>query len=78
MHLSRTDVSNSFLSRREITCNFRGLGGKLKRSEAVDMITSALRDAIDASERSQASQAPDKLWLQRARASIALLDTKRA
>jgi len=34
-----TDVNNSFLSRREITCNFRGLGGKLKRSEAVDMVT---------------------------------------
>jgi len=34
-----SDVSNSFLSRREITCNFRGLGGKLKKSEAVDMIT---------------------------------------
>ena len=34
-----TDVNNSFLSRREITSNFRGLGGKLKRSEAVDMVT---------------------------------------
>ena len=33
------DVSNSFLSRREITCYFRGLGGKLKKSEAVEMIT---------------------------------------
>ena len=33
------DVNNSFLSRREITCNFRGLAGKLKKSEAVDMIT---------------------------------------
>jgi len=33
------DVNNSFLSRREITCNIRGLAGKLKRSEAVDMIT---------------------------------------
>ena len=29
------DVKNSFLSRREITCNFRGLGGKLKKSEAL-------------------------------------------
>jgi len=34
-----SDVENSFLSRREITCNFQGLGGKLKRKEAVDMIT---------------------------------------
>jgi len=34
-----SDVENSFLSRREITCNFRGLGGKLKKNEAVDMIT---------------------------------------
>ena len=33
------DVENSFLSRREITCNFKGLGGKLKRKEAVEMIT---------------------------------------
>ena len=33
------DVNNLFLSRREITCNFRGLGGKLKKSEAVSMIT---------------------------------------
>lgn len=34
-----TDVSNSFLSRRELTCNFAGLGGKLKSLQAVDMIT---------------------------------------
>ncbi len=34
-----TDVNNVFLSRRELTCNFTGLGGKLKRLEAVDMIT---------------------------------------
>jgi len=33
------DVNNSFLSRRELTCNFVGLGGKLKTLEAVDMIT---------------------------------------
>jgi len=33
------DVDNTFLSRREITCNFAGLGGKLKKLEAVDMIT---------------------------------------
>ncbi len=34
-----TDVDNAFLSRRELTCNFVGLGGKLKKLEAVDMIT---------------------------------------
>ncbi|MDH3617275.1 MAG: hypothetical protein OES14_03610 [Nitrosopumilus sp.] len=33
-----SDVNNTFLSRREITCNFTGLGGKLKKLEAVDMI----------------------------------------
>ena len=34
-----TDVDNTFLSRREITCNFAGLGGKLKSMEATDMVT---------------------------------------
>ena len=34
-----TDVDNAFLSRRELTCNFAGLAGKLKRLEATDMIT---------------------------------------
>jgi ribosomal protein S24E len=33
------DVDNSFLSRRELTCNFTGLGGKLKSLEAAEMIT---------------------------------------
>ncbi|WP_048097405.1 hypothetical protein [Candidatus Nitrosopumilus salaria] len=33
------DVDNTFLSRREITCNFAGLGGKLRSLEAADMIT---------------------------------------
>jgi len=33
------DVNNSFLSRREITCKFAGLGGKLKKLQAIDMIT---------------------------------------
>lgn len=33
------DVDNTFLSRRELTCNFAGLGGKLKKLEAVDMVT---------------------------------------
>ena len=34
-----SDVDNTFLSRRELTCNFAGLGGKIKKLEAVDMIT---------------------------------------
>ena len=34
-----TDVNNTFLSRRELTCDFKGLGGKLKSLEAVDMVT---------------------------------------
>jgi ribosomal protein S24E len=33
-----SDVNNTFLSRREITCNFTGLAGKLKKIEAMDMI----------------------------------------
>lgn len=38
MEITR-DVKNDILSRREITCTFRGLAGKLKRLEAVDMIS---------------------------------------
>ncbi|GFN41427.1 MAG: hypothetical protein IH842_01710 [Thaumarchaeota archaeon] len=34
-----SDVNNTFLSRRELICNFAGLGGKLKKIEAVDMIS---------------------------------------
>jgi ribosomal protein S24E len=34
-----SDVNNAFLSRRELECNFKGLGGKLKKLEAVDMVT---------------------------------------
>ena len=34
-----SDVNNTFLSRRELTCNFTGLAGKLKKPEAIDMIT---------------------------------------
>ena len=34
-----SDVNNTFLSRRELTCDFAGLSGKLKSMEAVDMIT---------------------------------------
>ncbi len=34
-----SDVNNTFLSRRELTCNFAGLAGKLKKLEAVDMIS---------------------------------------
>jgi ribosomal protein S24E len=33
------DVKNPLLSRREITCNFKGLSGRLKKMEAVDMIS---------------------------------------
>ncbi|HET7337102.1 MAG TPA: hypothetical protein VFJ23_04340 [Candidatus Nitrosotalea sp.] len=33
------DVKNSLLSRREITCNFKGLSGRLKKLEAADMIS---------------------------------------
>lgn len=33
-----SDVNNTFLARRELTCNFTGLAGKLKKLEAVDMI----------------------------------------
>jgi len=34
-----SDVNNMFLSRRELTCNFAGLAGKLKKLEAIDMIS---------------------------------------
>ncbi len=33
------DVKNDLLARREITCTFKGLAGKLKKPEAVDMIS---------------------------------------
>jgi len=33
-----SDVQNKLLLRREITCTFKGLAGKLKKLEAVDMI----------------------------------------
>ena len=33
------DVNNTFLSRRELTCNFKGLAGKLKKLEAIDIIS---------------------------------------
>jgi ribosomal protein S24E len=33
-----TDVDNTFLSRREIVCDFIGSGGNLKKLDAVDMI----------------------------------------
>jgi ribosomal protein S24E len=32
------DVNNSFLSRREITCTFAGIGGKLKKLDAIEMV----------------------------------------
>ena len=34
-----SDENNSFLSRREIICDIKGLSGKLKKLEAVEMIT---------------------------------------
>jgi len=34
-----SDENNTFLSRREITCDFKALGGKLKKLEAVEMVT---------------------------------------
>jgi len=34
-----SDEKNSLLSRREIICDFKGLGGKLKKLEAIEMIT---------------------------------------
>lgn len=34
-----SDVDNTFLSRRELVCNFNGLSGKLKKIEAIDMIS---------------------------------------
>ena len=34
-----SDASNALLSRREITCNFAGLGGRLSRLDAVEMVS---------------------------------------
>ncbi|MGI0041972.1 MAG: hypothetical protein ACRD94_08425 [Nitrosopumilaceae archaeon] len=33
------DVKNNLLSRREITCTFKGLSGKLKKLEALDIVS---------------------------------------
>ncbi|NWK05953.1 hypothetical protein HX827_01245 [Marine Group I thaumarchaeote] len=38
-----SDENNSFLSRREIVCDFNRLGGKLKKLEAVEMLTKELK-----------------------------------
>ena len=38
-----SDENNSFLSRREIICDFKGLAGKLKKLESVEMITKELK-----------------------------------
>ena len=38
-----SDENNSFLSRREIICDFKALGGKLKKLEAIEMITKELK-----------------------------------
>src|SRR5215470_13985667 len=35
----KRDIKNPLLSRREITCNFNGLAGRLKKIEAIDMIS---------------------------------------
>lgn len=34
-----SDASNALLSRREITCDFVGLGGRLSRLDAVEMVS---------------------------------------
>ena len=34
-----SDVTNPLLSRRELTCSFAGLGGRLNRLESVEMVT---------------------------------------
>jgi len=34
-----SDKNNTFLSRREIVCDFKGLGGKLEKIQAIEMIT---------------------------------------
>ena len=34
-----SDANNALLSRREITCDFAGLGGKLNRLDAVEMVS---------------------------------------
>src|SRR5574338_1350121 len=34
-----SDVNNTFLSRREIVCNFKGITGKLKKLDAACMIS---------------------------------------
>ena len=38
-----SDVNNTFLSRREIVCEFPGLAGKLKKLDAADMISKQLK-----------------------------------
>ena len=60
------DVNNSFLSRREITCNFKGLGGKLKKSEAVQMITKELKlDGKTVIAINLKNDAEDQIFLER-------------
>lgn len=34
-----SDTSNALLSRREITCDFAGLGGRLSRLDAMEMVS---------------------------------------
>tara|TARA_B100001142_G_C14338143_1_gene656738 strand:+ start:1164 stop:3494 length:2331 start_codon:yes stop_codon:yes gene_type:complete len=47
------------------------------KTEALRMVVSSLNDAVDAVDRNQTSANPDKLWLMRAKASIAFLEDKR-
>ncbi len=40
--VTQSDVENRFLSRREISCKFPGMGGKLGKMDAVFMVTKEL------------------------------------
>ena len=55
---------------------YSGLSEAVK-TEALRMVVSSLNDAVDAVDRNQTSSNPDKLWLMRAKASIAFLEDKR-
>ena len=47
------------------------------KQESMRMVVSSLNDAVDAVDRNQTSANPDKLWLMRAKASIAFLEDKK-
>jgi len=40
--VTQSDAENKFLSRREISCKFPGMGGKLEKMDAVSMVTKEL------------------------------------